>query len=140
MASIWMLSKESMKGMDIVAVLTDVLYASEQATLKEPAISRQELHEAFQRGKDFLSLLAASVAGQTQKAQQMDLFMLRVAESLEKSMVLTPTMLFQKLETAMKELESYRASSSTVCLFEKASEAVMNITSRSVEETSTSLR
>jgi galactitol-specific phosphotransferase system IIB component len=135
-----MLSKESMKGMDIVLVSTDVLYAFEQSTLDKQMISNQELHEKFQKGSEFLSLLANAVIGQTEKGKQMDLFMLRVIESLEKSMGQTPTMLLKRVEAAKKELDVYKVSSETTGLFEKISQAVMNMTSRSVEEISTSLR
>lgn len=140
MTNIWMLSKESMKGMDIVLVSTDVLYAFEQSTLDKQMISNQELHEKFQKGSEFLSLLANAVIGQTEKGKQMDLFMLRVIESLEKSMGQTPTMLLKRVEAAKKELDVYKVSSETTGLFEKISQAVMNMTSRSVEEISTSLR
>lgn len=140
MTNIWMLSKESMKGMDIVSVSTDVLYAFEQLTLDKQMISRQGLREKFQKGSELLSLLATAVIGQTEKGKQMDLFMLRVVESLEKSMGLNPTMLLKRVERAKKELEVYKVSSETIDLFEKISQAVMSMTSRSVEEISTSLR
>lgn len=140
MTNIWMLSKESMKGMDIVSVSTDVLYAFEQLTLGKQKISDRELRDKFQKGSDLLSLVATAVVGQTEKGKRMDLFVLRVVESLEKSMGLTPTMLLKRVEGARTELEARKVSSETIDLFEKISKTVMSMTSRSVEEISTSLR
>ena len=98
MEHIWMLSKESMKGMDIVSVSTDVLYAFEQLALGKDRISDAVLRAEFQKGRDLLSLLAAATRGQTEQGEHVDLFVLRLVESLEKSLGLTPTMLHKRIE------------------------------------------
>lgn len=140
MENIWMLSKESMKGMDIVSASTDVLYTFEQLTLEKDRISDTELCDKFKKGNDFLSLLATATRRQTEKSKHADLFMLKIVESLERSMGLTPTILHKRIEGAKKELEGYKVSSETIDLFEKISQAAMSMTSRSVESISTPLR
>ncbi len=140
MASVWMLSKESMKGMDIVSVSTDILYAFEQSTRGQ--LSQKELNEKCQEGLNLLSLLSNAVIAQTKAktGKSADLFMLKVAESLEKSIAKTPTQVHADIDEAKKELERCKISSKTICLLERVSDVVMNLTSRSVEEISTSLR
>jgi nitrogenase subunit NifH len=140
MASIWLLSKESMKGMDIVSIVTDALYAFEQSTVDNQAVSKKDIQEKFQSGSALLSMLIKAVRRQTEKGKRVDLFMLKIVESLEKSMGISPTNLIKKIEEAKKELQSFKVSTETINLFEKISQAVMNMTSRSVEEISTSLR
>ena len=140
MTNIWMLSKESMKGMDIVSVSSDVLYAFEQLTLEKRTMADDELDDAFQKGNELLSLLDNAVVGQTTRGKETDLFMIRVIESLEQSISLPPSMLLDRIEKAKKELEERKVSSETSNLFEKVSQAVMAMTSRSVEALSTSLR
>jgi len=139
MASVWMLSKESMKGMDIVSISTDILYAFELASKNK--ISKQDLREKCEKGTELLSLLNNAIISQTKmKMKTTDLFMLRVVESLEKSTGQAPSQLKANIEAAKKELEMCRASASTTTLLERVSQAVMNMTSRSVEEISASLR
>ena len=140
MASVWMLSKESMKGMDIVSISTDILYAFEQAA--QDRLSKQDLREKCQKGIELLSLLNNAIISQTKtkRGEPTDLFMLRVVESLEKSTGQTPSQLQANIEVAQKELEKCKISTVTITLLERVSEAVMNMTSRSVEEISTALR
>ena len=50
MTNIWMLSKDSMRGMDLLAISTDVLYAIEQLERGDGELPEKELREMFQRG------------------------------------------------------------------------------------------
>lgn len=130
-----MLSKDSMKGMDLLAVSTDVLYALEK--MEKP---KKGFSEEIRRGFNLLDLLTSAATAQINKGHQRDLFMLRVIESLEKATGLPPSKLVESLEKRKTELKEGCATSETVDLLEKISKAVMDMTSRSVETLSTSLR
>ena len=137
MTNIWLLSKQSMKGMDLLEVATDVLYVLEQQELKplEEGDLRQRLH----KGQDLLQRLAFAAKAQISQTGQKDLFMLRVAEGLEKNLGLPPSELVEKLERSFLELEKGFVSADTINVFEHVSDIVMKLTSRSVDAISISL-
>jgi len=140
MTNIWMLSKDSMKGMDLLTVSSDVLYAIEQLTAEKSAAPEKELREKIKRGLSLLNLLTSTIEGQITKGHQIDLFMLRIVEALEKGMGLPPSKLTEILETGKAELKEGHVTPNTTELFEKISEVAMVTTSRSVEALSTLLR
>jgi hypothetical protein len=139
MTDVWMLSKESMKGMDLLAVTTDVLYVLEQKKTMERELPSEEL-EKFEKGCALLNILASTAKGQISRGQQKDLFMLRVVEFLEKTLGLQPSKLAERLDIAQGKLKEGYVTSEVTELFEQISEAVMDMTSRSVDAVSTSLR
>jgi len=140
MTNIWMLSKDSMRGMDLLTISSDVLYAIEQLTAEKSVASEKEMSEKIQRGLDLLELLTSTIEGQITKGRQIDLFMLRIVESLEKSIGLPPSKLAEMIDIGKAELKEGQITPNTLELFEKISEVVMVTTSRSVEALSTLLR
>ncbi|MFH1328316.1 MAG: hypothetical protein ABIH76_05690 [Candidatus Bathyarchaeota archaeon] len=138
MTNLWMLSKESMKGMDILAVTNDVLYILEQNATGEKLLD--EDLKKLRNGCALLEILASAAREQISKGQQKDLFMLRVVEFLEKTLGLQPSKLAERLEVTQNQLEQCRITSEITELFEQISKAVMSMTSRSVDAVSISLR
>jgi len=135
-----MLSKDSMKGMDLLEASTDVLYTLDQWMIVKQEASRNKLREKLQRGCNLLDLLASAIRGQVTKGQQRDLFTLRVVESLEKITGLPPSKLYEKIQKVKAKLKEEAITPETIDLFEKISQTTMCMTSRSVDALSTSLR
>ena len=127
-----------MKGMDLLEVATDVLYILEQKASKKP-LEEQELRQRLDRGEDLLQLLASAAKAQISYSGQKDLFILKVAEELEKSLGLRPSELAERLVESSLELEQNSPSEDTVKLFEGVLNIVMKLTSRSVDALSASL-
>jgi len=137
---IWMLSKDSMKGMDLLEASTDVLYALDQWMTAGQKAFRNELREKLQRGCSLLDLLSSAAKGQLTKEQQRDLFALRVVESLEKITGLPPSKLDERMQEVKADLKEETITPETIHLFEKISQTMMRMTSRSVDALSTSIR
>jgi hypothetical protein len=138
MANIWLLSKQSMKGMDVLGVATDVLYALEQRSSEEPLAEAESKHR-LDRGLDLIGRLDSAAKAQISRSGQKDLFLLKVVEDLEMGLGLTPSELAEKLEKGSLELKEGSASSDTIRVLEQLLLIVMKLTSRSVDALSTSL-
>jgi hypothetical protein len=132
MTNIWLLSKQSMKGMDLLEVATDVLFVLEQEGQAQ-GLAGQELREHLDRGAQLLQRLACATESQTSHVGRNDVFLLRIAEAMEKELGLPPTELVKRLEKASLELQRGSASADTIAVFEEFSDVVMRLTSRSVD-------
>ena len=126
--------------MDLLEASTDVLYALDQWMTVEQEATRNELREKLQRGCSLLDLLSSAATGQVTKGQQRDLFALRVVESLEKITGLPPSKLDEKMQQVKADLKEEAITPETIHLFEKISQIMMRMTSRSVEALSTSIQ
>jgi hypothetical protein len=138
MPSVWMLSKQSMKGMDILNITTDLLYTLEQMRSGQ-TVDAVELKERLVRGEDLLGRLYTNVGAQVTKRGARDPFMLRIVEQVEKELGLRPSELAKVIESSQKDLESKASKEETTKLLEAVSGAVAKFTIRSVEGLSTSL-
>ena len=137
MASVWLLSKRSLQGMDILNVLTDVLYAMEQKK-RGDAVDEEEYRERMTEGERLVEKLSATAEAQTSKKPVGDLFLTRVLEEVEKKESLRPTELRKELNAAL-DAGLKDPSPRTMRLLETTSEVVSKLTLRSVEGLSTSL-
>ena len=138
MASVWMLSKQSMKGMDVLNLTTDLLYTLELHRKGEP-MDETEFAERLGRGADLVSRLTSSVDAQLTRQGPRDFFMMRISERVEKKLGLRPSEFNERLGEGAEELRQAKPSQKTVELLEAISEAAAQFTVRSVEGLSTSL-
>ena len=139
MTDVWLLSKQSVKGMDVLGIATGVLYAIEQLVSKQP-LDKSEVDAQLVEGADLLARIESVSQAQIQKFGAKDQFMLRLVEEVENRRSYTPTMLAEKASLAASELRAGRPSDGTVSLFEQISEAAARMTTRSVDAISTSLQ
>jgi hypothetical protein len=135
-----MLSKESMKGLDIVSVTTDLLYTLEQAERNRLNLDDPNAKKTLDRGQRLLSRLASVTDAQISNGKMPDLFMFRVVTALEKELRTTPTNLKAMIERAQSELEKESPTSQTRTLVEKISELTMKSTNQSVAALSNPLQ
>jgi hypothetical protein len=138
MASVWLLSKHSVKGMDVLNVTTDLLYSLEQRKKGEP-VDENEFMDRAGKGQDLFRRLISGAKAQTSRTSVNDLFLLRVVEEVEKKSRLTPTEFEQKAEKASVSLEKNEIDPEAIELLEVVSDVVTKLTLRSVEGLSTSL-
>ena len=139
MTNIWLLSKQSMKGMDLLEMAVDVLYSLEQKASYGP-LDERNLKQSLDRGHDLLQMLASAAKTQISQKGQQDLFMLRIVENLEKKLGIPPSELSEKLERGSFELKDATVSKDTIEILEEISNVLMKLTSRSVDAISISLR
>ncbi len=135
-----MLSKDSMKGMDLLAVSTDALYALEQISTGKGGKLTEELSTKLDQGITLLEFLSSATNAQVTNQAIQDVFMIRLAESLEKATGLPPSKLSEMLSSIKSQLKSRKASDEAFKMFERISDSVLGLTSRSVEAVSTSLQ
>jgi len=136
MTNIWMLSKQSMKGLDLLEVIADMLSAQE---IQREKVTGQEkkIKLTLERGSELLQRFLDAAETQISRSNPKDIYIHRVTEELEKNLGLTPSKLAAKLEKCTKELDEGKLSSETIQVFEELSDIVMRITSRSVDIIST---
>ena len=139
MTNIWMLSRESMKGMDLLSIAVDVLHAYEQLASDKSALSEKETSQRFDRGSELLSMLEEAAKDQFAKKYPKDLYILKVVEALGKAMNLRPLELAQKFHRGKLELKAKSPSEETIDLLKEFIQIMMGMTSRSVEAVSTTL-
>ena len=139
MTDVWLLSKQSVKGMDVLGLATGTLYAMEQLENK-PKGKSKELETQLREGVELLNRIESASQAQTQKFGLKDVFMLRLAEELEKRVDASPSDLGKKVHEAAEELQAGRSSVGALWLFEQISDAAARMTSRSVDAISTSLQ
>lgn len=139
MTDVWLLSKQSVKGMDVLGIATGVLYAIEQLRSKR-LFDKRELEVQLVDGADLLARIESVSQAQIQRFGAKDQFMLRLAEEVENRTSSTPTVLAKKASLAASELRAGSPSDATVWLFEQISEAAGRMTTRSVDAISTSLQ
>lgn len=123
--------------MDILNVLTDVLYAVEQKK-RGNEIDENEYNDRVSEGEHLIEKLAATASAQVSKKPISDLFLTRVLEEVEKKEGLRPTELRQELD-AVISTGLKNPSPRAIRLLETTSEVVSKLTLRSVEGLSTSL-
>ena len=133
MTNIWQLSKESMKGIDLLAVSTDLLYILDQWDTQKTEMSQKELTENIKNGIRLLELLISTTHEQTTTRYQGDPFIFKVIESLEQSLMVQPSILLNRLEDGKTKLENGQVDTNLLTLFEKITQTIISITSRSVE-------
>lgn len=136
MTNIWMLSKRSMKGLDLLEVIADMLSAQEIQREKVTDVEKK-LKLTLDRGSEFLQRFVDAAETQISRSNPKDIYIQRVTEELEKSLGLPPSKLAVKIKKCIKELEEGQISSETIQIFEELSDIVMKITSRSVDVIST---
>jgi len=127
-----------MKGMDVLNTSTDLLYSLEQVKAGRP-VDGEELAVRLGLGQDLLTRLLDAASSQTSKTARHDLFMLTIAEQVEKKLALRPSELQLRLRQAVKDLQNQQPTPATVQILETVTDVVAGITLRSVEGLSTSL-
>jgi hypothetical protein len=125
--------------MDVLGLATGTLYAMEQLENK-PKGKSKELETQLREGVELLNRIESASQAQTQKFGLKDVFMLRLAEELEKRVDASPSDLGKKVHEAAEELQAGRSSVGALWLFEQISDAAARMTSRSVDAISTSLQ
>lgn len=138
MTNIWMLSKRSVKGTDLLDVVMEVLYALEQYSSADSLSEKAALQEKFHLGQSLLQKLSYAAKSQHMKSNT-DVFLFRIVEGLETELGLRPSELATRLDKCISELSENHVSSEVTDIFGKISNIVMNLTSKSVDELSTSL-
>ncbi|MDG7001771.1 MAG: hypothetical protein JRN15_21965, partial [Nitrososphaerota archaeon] len=87
MTRTWQLSKDSMKEMDLLSTVTDALDGLE----RPQSVSNEEMVHRLARAFELFQRLQSAAKTQTSKESQKDLFMLKLAENLEKAYRLAPS-------------------------------------------------
>jgi len=136
MTNIWMLSKQSMKGLDLLDVTADILSAHESQKEKI-TYPESKFKEAVKRSSDLLKKFIETAEAQISRSHPKDIFIQNITEELEKNLSLPPSKLIERLEKSVRELEQEKISSDTAYIFEVLSDIIMKITSRSVDVLST---
>jgi hypothetical protein len=139
MTRIWQLSKDSMKEMELLSTVTDALDGLE----RPQSVGKEELIHRLDRAFELFQRLETAAKTQTSKQSQKDLFMLKLAENLEKAYRLAPSDFEAYLSKQSYELgkrEPKDVSSETLELLRRTLRTIMNMTSRSLEAVSTSLQ
>ena len=139
MTNIWLLSRESMKGMDLLTIAVDALHACEQLSSKEKALSNEEIEQKLDKGSELFEMLERVAKDQISKKYPRDLYLLMVVEALERATGLPPSELAQKLHKGKLEFKAKTPSEETKDILRKLTQKIMGMTSRSVDAISTAL-
>lgn len=140
MTSVWMLSKESMKGLDVVSTTTDLLYTLEQLEAGRAKPQDETSKKVLDRGQRLLARFEAATRTQITNARTPDLFLSRILVQLEKELNATPSELIKTLERAEAQLRSGSPTNETKRIVERISELTMKSTNQSVAAISNPLQ
>jgi len=135
----WFLSKDAMKGLDLVSVCINTLFAIEQAGEEKKVLSEEELQNNMARGELLFKKLRVAAEGQIEKGVEVDPVIFRLVDELRKELRVTPSQLVKKLMRAEDDLNRAQASEETVKLLEKISDIAKSWTEKKVAALSSSI-
>ncbi len=125
MASIWMLSKDSMRGMRIASAVSDFIH--EARTLNTPDEHTREriikiLREIIEGARSFI-----------EREIIVEAFLVELAENLVKELEIDPTGLIERLDDCIQHIENNETSGKCFDILRVIANNAINITSRSVD-------
>lgn len=135
----WFLSKDAMKGLELVTVCADTLFALEQIGSKERVISKDEIQSSIEKGQLLLKKLRVAAESHIKKGVEADPMLFHLVEGLLKELKVSPSELTKKVLKAEDELGKAEASKETVALFETLSSIAKNIAGKRIVALSSSI-
>jgi len=135
----WFLSKDAVKGLELVTVCANTLFALEQIESKEKVISEDEIQSSIEKGQLLLKKLRVAAESHIKKGVEVDPMLFRLVEDLLKELRISPLDLTKKVLKAEDELGSAEASNETISLLETLSNIAKNITGRRMVALSSSI-
>lgn len=135
----WFLSKDAMKGLELVTVCADTLFALEQIGSREKVISKEEIQDSIEKGQLLLKKLRVTAESRIKKGVEADPMLFHLVETLLKELKVSPSELTQRILKAEVELSKTEASEETVALLEKLSSIAKNITGKRIVALSSSI-
>lgn len=139
MTSTWQLAKRSLKGMDMLDAVIEVLYGIEQKNSGKISGSNQEVDARLDLGYELLQTLVSAAYAQVSRAGYNDLFILKIMEKLEQETGQSPSTLADTIQGYSFEMKEHSPSPQVMTFFETLSDILAKQTSKSVDELSTSL-
>jgi len=100
----WFLSKDAVKGLELVTVCANTLFALEQIESKEKVISEDEIQSSIEKGQLLLKKLRVAAESHIKKGVEVDPMLFRLVEDLLKELRISPLDLTKKVLKAEDEL------------------------------------
>jgi len=135
----WFLSKDAMKGLDLVTVCANTLFALEQIKNKERIISKDEIHGSIERGQLLFKKLRMATESHIRKGVEADPMLFHLVEDLLKKLKISPSELVKRVTKAENELSKAEASDETIELVETLSSIAKTITGKRIVALSSSI-
>lgn len=135
----WFVSKDTMKGFDLLTACTNALFALEQTEAEKRLLSEKEIQDSLERGQVLLKRLRTGAESQIKRDVEVDPVIFRLADDLRRELRVTPSQLIDKISIAEGELEKVSASNDTVELLEKLCHIAKGITEKGIVALSSSI-
>ena len=135
----WFLSRDTMKGLDLLSACINTLFAIEQRSGDRKVLSKQELLENMKQGELLLKKLRVAAEGQVRRGVQVDPMIFLLVDDLRKELKVTSSQLVKKLMKAEEELNKAYASEETIKILELISDIARNWTEKKVAALSSSI-
>jgi hypothetical protein len=135
----WFVSKDAMKGFDLLSVCTNALFALEQMETEERMLSKKEIHESLEKGQVLLKKLRVAAESQINRDIEADARIFRLVDDLRGELRITSSQLIDKILRAEGELEKASASDETIKLLEKLCLIAKGITEKGIVALSSSI-
>ena len=135
----WFLSRDAMKGLELVTVCANALFALEQNGSKEKVISKDEIQSSIEKGQLMLKKLRVAAESHIRKGVEIDPMFFRLVEDLLKELRIPPSELSKRVLKAEDELGRAEASEETVALLETLSNIAKNVTGKRIVALSSSI-
>ncbi len=132
MASIWMLSKNAMRGMSVVGTISDFL-----DTLQRERVPSSEVNDRMLHVLDKLILGARSFIDSNIRIES---FFKSTAEAVYTDMSLTPTEFVSVLEKCMERIKTHEYQDECLEIIRSIARNAMQVASRRVDTRSLILR
>lgn len=139
MTNRWFVSKDTMKGFDLLTSSTNVLFALEQIKTEKRTLSEREIHDILERGQALLKRLKVAAESQIKRDIEADPIIFRLVDNLRRELRITPSQLIERILMADNELEKTSASDETVELLEKLCLIAKGITEKGIVALSSSI-
>ena len=135
----WFVSKDAMKGFDLLTACTNTLFALEQIETEKRMLSDKEIKDSLERGQILLERLRTATEGQVKRSVETDPLVFRLVDDLRAELKLTPSQLIDKILRAEDDLERASASNETTELLGKLYRAAKGITEKRIVALSSSI-
>jgi len=135
----WFISKDTMKGFDLLATCTNALFALEQIAMEKKIISEQEIKDSLEKGQLLLKKLRAAAESQIKRNIEVDPLIFRFVDDLRGNLGITTSQLINRISRAENELKYVSASNETIELLERLCLVAKCITGKGVMALSSSI-
>jgi len=139
MTNRWFLSKDAMKGLDLVTVCANTLFALEQIRDKERIISKDEIQSSIEKGQLLFKKLRMAAESHIKRGVEADPMLFHLVDDLLKELKISPSELIKKVIKAEDELSKAEASDETIDLLENLSSIAKTITGKRIVALSSSI-